>query len=96
MLPRTDVVFEDRLLIDYRHFDAVSFLSFSSLCISRPSLCQNNITPRFPFGFGLSYTTFQYFGLRIDKIDTTEAEQERNWDVGNTSVTETGSSTAFW
>ncbi|TFY70697.1 hypothetical protein EVG20_g2312 [Dentipellis fragilis] len=42
--------YTEGLFIDYRHFDA---------------LVQANIAPRFEFGFGLSYTNFEYSGLFI-------------------------------
>ncbi|KNZ75609.1 putative beta-glucosidase L [Termitomyces sp. J132] len=61
----------------------------------------HNITPRFEFGFGLSYTKFEYSNLHITKISSsslspTERAQEKNWDRGDSSSTGIGSSTALW
>ncbi|KAE9407346.1 glycoside hydrolase family 3 protein [Gymnopus androsaceus JB14] len=76
-----NVTYSEELLIDYRWFDA------------------KNITPRFEFGFGLSYTTFEYSNLNIAVIPQSDGEQvadEANWDAGNATKIEEGSSTALW
>ncbi|KAF8890742.1 glycoside hydrolase family 3 protein [Infundibulicybe gibba] len=58
-----------------------------------------NITPRFEFGFGLSYTKFEYSNLHISTIassDHTDAKLEQAWDAGKASPIAEGSSTALW
>ena len=68
------------------------FLSFAS---------QNNITPRFEFGFGLSYTNFSYSGLSIQAINDTwddpaDAASVLAWENGDATPIAEGSSRAFW
>jgi beta-glucosidase len=51
--------YSEGLLIDYRWFDAVSVHFDVSLGLYLTDM-QKNIAPRYAFGFGLSYTTFDY------------------------------------
>ncbi|KAL0952833.1 hypothetical protein HGRIS_007058 [Hohenbuehelia grisea] len=69
------------------------------LFIDYRSFDARNITPRFEFGFGLSYTGFAYSNLRIAKVaspDGAQATLERNWAAGKPSPRGVGSSTALW
>ncbi|KAF8346638.1 glycoside hydrolase family 3 protein [Amanita rubescens] len=57
------------------------------------------ITPRFEFGFGLSYTQFKYSNLQVSKVynsDNTQAGSQGAWDAGQPSPSGQGSSTAIW
>jgi beta-glucosidase len=44
---------------------------------------QHQQTPLFPFGFGLSYTTFQYSGLRVKRIGDTVSVSVTLKNTGN-------------
>jgi hypothetical protein len=61
--------------------------------------CQKHITPRFEFGFGLSYTKFEYSQLQVSQVsspDNTDAESQGAWDAGQASPYGQGSSAAIW
>ncbi|PPQ72451.1 hypothetical protein CVT24_003117, partial [Panaeolus cyanescens] len=60
----------------------------------------HNIEPRFEFGFGLSYTTFKYSGLNIQKINGGDSSADKAliaaWEKGQATPIAEGISRAFW
>ena len=64
------------------------------------SLCeQKKITPRFEFGFGLSYTTYKYSNLQISMVsssDYVDANLIADWEAEKAAPISQGSSTALW
>ncbi|CAA7264066.1 unnamed protein product [Cyclocybe aegerita] len=59
-----------------------------------------NITPRFEFGFGLSYTEFSYSGLQLSKIESAVSSPDpplvEAWERGDATPISVGSSRAIW
>ncbi len=47
---------------------------------------KNGIAPQFPFGFGLSYTTFKYDGLAVTPGKTKDGKVSVSFDVTNTGT----------
>lgn len=57
----------------------------------------NNIEPRFEFGYGLSYTSFEYSDLHVAEIESGFGESlVKGWEASEPSPTGEGSSAALW
>ena len=74
-------------------------LLFRSLFVDYRHFDAANIKPRYEFGFGLSYTAFQYSGLSITTVEEAQDQDgqlEANWLAGQPGPQGVGSSTALW
>ena len=72
---------------------------FRSLFVDYRHFDAEKITPRFEFGFGLSYTLFQYSGLVITPVEEDQDQDgqlEANWLAGQPGPQGVGSSTTLW
>ena len=57
---------------------------------------KKDIEPLFEFGFGLSYTTFNYSDLSIEAINGTETDLENAWASSAAGPSGNGTTTALW
>lgn len=75
---------------------------FRSLFIDYRHFDAANIAPRFEFGFGQSYTQFQYSDLSIVALnggggqEDEDGQLEANWQAGKPGPQGVGSSAALW
>ena len=79
----------------------VIVLLFRRLFVDYRHFDAKNITPRFEFGFGLSYTKFQYSDLNIAPVESADGQDrdgqlEANWLAAKPGPQGVGSSTALW
>ena len=77
----------------------ITVLLFRSLYVDYRHFDAANIAPRFEFGFGLSYTSFQYSDLIITPVEDDQDQDwqlEANWLAGQPGPQGVGSSTALW
>jgi hypothetical protein len=79
----------------------VIVLLFRRLFVDYRHFDAKNITPRFEFGFGLSYTKFQYSDLNVAPVESVDGQDqdgqvEANWLAAKPGPQGVGSSTALW
>ena len=79
----------------------VIVLLFRRLFVDYRHFDAKNITPRFEFGFGLSYTKFQYSDLNVAPVESVDGQDqdgqlEANWLAAKPGPRGVGSSTALW
>ena len=78
-----------------------TILFFRSLFVDYRYFDAANIAPRFEFGFGMSYTKFEYSGLNVIPVENVggqdkDRQLEGNWLAGEPGPQGVGSSTALW
>ena len=87
--PTTGGNTNETIIIDYTEGLNIDYRHFDA----------NGIEPRFPFGFGLSYTTFAYSDLHVQTVQQADADSaalEAAWARGEASPNVEGGSTAIW
>ncbi|KDN35961.1 hypothetical protein RSAG8_11172, partial [Rhizoctonia solani AG-8 WAC10335] len=82
----------------YDNSDGIPHIPYSEgLFVDYRHFDKNNITPRFDFGFGLSYTTFGYANLRVSKSTKASTGSEAlGWEAGRVAPNLKGASLAPW
>ncbi|KIY72192.1 glycoside hydrolase family 3 protein [Cylindrobasidium torrendii FP15055 ss-10] len=76
---------EDILVVPYTEGLLIDYRHFDTY----------NITPRYEFGFGLSYTTFEYSDLDVQTTGESN-DAASAWDAGEPTGSEVGASVAAW